>query len=147
MALASHDLAISSALRQQLLQVSTFAIRPEGAVLFRCGDHCAGLFLILSGRVRLVLEPSNPVLPDRVLGPGHLVGLPSAMAGAPYSLTAVVVESAELACVSRPELTACLRSSPELCFEVMEILSREISGTRSAIKRIGSSPTARPRKA
>jgi len=145
MASRSNDLAVSSALRQQLLQISTFAIRQAGTVLFQRGDPCAGLFLILNGHVRLVLEPSNPVFPDRVLGPGCVVGLPSAMAGAPYSLTAEVVEDTELACVPRPELTECLRRNPELCFEVMEMLSREISGTRSAMKRIGSSANARAR--
>jgi CRP-like cAMP-binding protein len=140
------DLAISPALRQQLLQISKFAIRQAGTVLFRQGDPCSGLFLILSGRARLVLEPRNAVLPDRILGPGCVLGLPSVMAGQPYSLTAELVEDAELAHVTQQELTECLRGNPALSFEVMEILSREISGTRSAIKRIGNSGITRSRK-
>jgi len=145
MASRSHDLAISSALRQQLLQISQFAIRKAGTVLFRRGDACAGLFLILSGRVRLILEPSFAVFPDRVLGPGCVLGLPSVMAGQPYSLTAEVIENAELAQVAQPELTECLQRAPDLCFEIMEMLSREISETRTAIKRIGNSGNARLR--
>lgn len=142
MALGPTDSAVSSALRQELLQISKFAIRRAGTVLFRRGDPCAGLFLILSGRVRMVLEPSIAVLPERVLGPGCVLGLPSVMAGAPYSLTAEVVEDAELAHVTQQELTECLRRNPERCFEVMEMLSREISDTRTAIKRIGTSGNA-----
>jgi CRP-like cAMP-binding protein len=143
MASRSDGLAISPALRQELLQISQFAIRRAGTVLFRRGDPCSGLFLILSGRVRLILEPSIAVFPDRVLGPGSLLGLPSVMAGAPYSLTAEVVEDAELAHVTQQVLTGCLRESPELCFEVMEMLSHEISDTRTAIKSLGNSGSAR----
>jgi CRP-like cAMP-binding protein len=143
MAFGSDDQAISPALRQQLLQISKFAIQRAGTVLFRRGDPCAGLFLILSGRVRMVLEPSIAVFPERVLGPGCVLGLPSVMAGAPYSLTAVVVDDAELAHVTQQELTECLRRDPELCFDVMEMLSHEISETRTAIKRVGSSANAR----
>lgn len=143
MALRSDDQAISHALRQQLLQISKFAIRRAGTVLFRRGDPCAGLFLILSGRVRMVLEPSITFLPERILGPGCVLGLPSVMAGAPYSLTAEVVEDAELAQVAQQALTECLRRDPERCFEVMEMLSHEISDTRAAIKRIGNSGNAR----
>jgi len=144
MAFRSDDLAISSTLRQQLLQISKFAIRRAGTVLFRRGDPCAGLFLILNGRVRLILEPSIAAFPDRVLGPGCVLGLPSVMAGEPYSLTAEVVEDAELAEVTQQKLTECLRHGPELCFEIMEMLSREISSTRTAIKRIGNSGNTRP---
>lgn len=143
MASKPADQAISSALRQQLLQISKFAIRRAGTVLFRRGDPCAGLFLILSGGVRMVLEPSVGVFPDRVLGPGCVLGLPSAMAGEPYSLTAEVIEDAELAHVTQQKLTECLRQDSQLCFEVMEMLSREISDTRTAIKRTGSAGSAR----
>jgi len=143
MASGSADLAVSPALRQRLLRVSTFVIRRAGAVLFRRGDPCAGLFLILSGRVRLVLEDCKAVFPDRVLGAGCVIGLPSAMADAPYSLTAEIVEDAELAHVTKQELTECLRGDATLSFEVMEILSHEISGTRSVIKRLRESGNGR----
>jgi CRP-like cAMP-binding protein len=147
MAFGPDDLAISSALRQQLMQISKFAIRKAGAVLFRRGDPCAGLFLVLNGRVRLVLDTPSEVFPERVLGPGCVIGLPSVLAGAPYSLTAEVVEDAEFAHVTQEDLTECLRGNTALSFEVMEILSREISGTRSAMKRSGAPGNAKARRA
>jgi CRP-like cAMP-binding protein len=145
MASGSDGLVVSAALHERLLLISKIVSRPKGTVLFRRGDACHGLFLVRRGRVRLVLEPASRLFPDRVLGPGCVVGLPSAVAGSPYSLTAEVVQDAELAWAERHEVTECLRRNPELCFEVMDILSREISGTREVLKRTSSSPN-RPRK-
>jgi CRP-like cAMP-binding protein len=87
--------------------------------------------------VRLFLDNSEALFGPRILGPGSVVGLPAAVAGTPYSLSADVVEDAELACVPQKALADCLRQNPALCFEVMDILSHEISHTRSAIKNSG----------
>ena len=137
----SDGLVVSLALREQLLQLATLVSKPKGATLFRRGDACAGAFLICSGRVCLSLQPVHPSFPPRVLGAGCLIGLPAAVAGSEYSLTAEVSEPAELACVSRDALSDCLRQNSELCLEVMKILSHEISATRAAIKQ----GTVRPR--
>jgi len=48
-----------------------------------------------------------------------------------------------LAHVTKQELTECLRGDATLSFEVMEILSHEISGTRSVIKRLRESGNGR----
>jgi CRP-like cAMP-binding protein len=133
----SDGLVVSSALREQLLGLATAVSRPKGTVLFRRGDACAGVFLICTGRVRLSLDATNPAFPSRILGAGCVVGLPSAVACSNYSLMAEVIEKAELACVSQKALNDCLRQNSKLCFEVMNILSHEISAARSAIKHSG----------
>lgn len=134
---ASDDLIVSSALRNQLFVLSTTVRKSKGATLFRRGDACGGVFLIRSGKVRLSLEEENPSFPPRILGAGCVVGLPSAIAGSTYSLTAEILEDAELARVSQEALCDCLRQNSQLCFEVMHILSQEISATRSALKHCG----------
>ncbi len=133
----SDGLVVSAALREQLLVLSTRVSKPKGTVLFRRGDACAGVLLICSGKVRLSLEAADTAFRPRIFGAGCVVGLPSAVGGSHYSLTAEVIEQAELACVSQKALTSCLRESPVLCFEVMSILSNEISETRSALKHSG----------
>ena len=129
------DLAISLAMKEQILLVGTGVSRERGTVLFRRGDPVAGIYLIRSGTISLVLEGANHSFPTRLLGAGSVVGLPATMAGSPYSLTAEVIQDAELTFVAREVLLECLRQQPALCFEVMELLSREISGTREAVKR------------
>jgi len=135
------DLIVSAAMREKILQAATIVNKPRGSVLFRRGDAVAGLYLIRSGRVSLAMDAVNRAFPPRILGAGSVVGLPATVAGSPYSLTAEVIEDAELAFVPRQAVVDCLKQNSQLCFEVMDILSSEITGTRSAMK--GDS---RPRK-
>jgi len=134
----SDGLIVSSALSQQLSLISTALSKRKGEMLFRRGDACAGVFLIRQGKVRLSLDDTTAFFRPRILGEGSVVGLPAAVANAPYSLTAEVVEDAELACVPQKVLADCLRQNAALCFEVMDILSHEISTTRSVIKNGGA---------
>jgi CRP-like cAMP-binding protein len=137
-------LVVSAALRDVLLSLAKgISSEAKGTVLFRRGDAARGLYFICRGRVSLSLDEASPAYPPRILGPGAVVGLPSSVAGSSYSLTAEVVENAELAFIPRSDLISCLSTNQHLCFEVMEILSGEISGTRTAIKKAGA---ARPHK-
>lgn len=132
-------LVISAAMREELLRLATDVISAsKGTVLFQRGDAARGLYLICSGRVSVALDTDYFAYPPRILGPGAVVGLPATVAGSPYSLTAEVVDKAELAFVSRAVMLNCLTTNQQLCFEVMQLLSGEISGTRAALKRAGS---------
>ena len=128
------NLVVSPELKEKLDHLATVVSMPKGKILFRRGDDVTGVFLIRSGKVRLSLDCESPLYPARVLGAGSVVGLPATVSGAPYSLTATVVEDSELAFVSRSAVIDCLRASPSLCFQVMEMLSAEILGIRSALK-------------
>ena len=134
------DLVVSPALREQLILIGKPVAMPKGSVLFSRGDEVTGLFLICSGQVILELEKGHPAFPARTLSAGAVVGLPAAIGGAPYSLSARVVEDSELVFISRDAVAECLKKNPVLCFEVMDILSREISSTRTAIKSKSTRP-------
>jgi CRP-like cAMP-binding protein len=56
------------------------------------------------------------------------------VSGNPYSLTAEVVQDAELAFVPRQAVLDILHKDSVLCFQVMEMLSGEISHIRNAFK-------------
>jgi CRP-like cAMP-binding protein len=130
---------VSATMREELLRLATDVIsESKGTVLFQRGDPARGLYLICSGRVSVALDTNNLAYPPRILGPGSVLGLPATVAGSPYSLTAEVVDKAELAFVPRAAMLNCLSTNQALCFEVMQLLSGEISGTRTAIKRAGS---------
>jgi CRP-like cAMP-binding protein len=138
MATQSINLIPSPELKAELEQLATIVFKPRATVLFRRGDDAYGLFLIRSGRVSLALDCETSLYPARILGPGAIVGLPGSVSGNPYSLTAKVVDDAELAFVPRDAVLACLQNNPTLCFQVMDILSGEISDIRSAFKQNGS---------
>jgi CRP-like cAMP-binding protein len=130
---SGSNLIPSLELREQLLRLAKTIAKPRGAILFRRGDPASGLFLILNGKVSLGLETESAG-PDRILSAGCVVGLPATVSGNPYSLTAEVVKDAELAFVSRDSVLALLHSDSGLCFQVMEMLSGEISEIRAAFK-------------
>jgi CRP-like cAMP-binding protein len=64
------------------------------------------------------------------------VGLPASLSDSAYSLTAEVSEDAELVFLSRQRLLDLLREKPELCFQVMSILTEELTQTRTALERV-----------
>jgi len=131
---------VSPAMREELLRLSTrINWEPKGKVLFRQGDHAQGLYLICNGRVSMGMEQGSFAFPPRIVGPGTVLGLPATVAGSPYSLTAETLDKTELAFVPRELVLKTLATNQELCFEVMQLLSSEISGTRNAIRQIGSS--------
>ena len=143
MATQGRNLIPSPELKAELEQRATIVFRAKGTILFRRGEDVSGVFLIRSGRVSLALDCETSVYPPRTLGPGAIAGLPATVSGNPYSLTAKVVEDAELAFVPRDAVLQCLRNNPTLCLQVMDILSGEISDIRSAFKQNGSSRQAK----
>jgi len=139
MATLGKNLIPSPELQTELERLATIVLKPKGTTLFRRGDDVSGVFLIRSGRVSLGLDCETPIYPARILGPGAIAGLPATVSGNPYSLNAKVVEDSELAFIPRDAVLECLHRDPVLCFQVMEMLSGEISDIRSAFKQNGSS--------
>jgi CRP-like cAMP-binding protein len=135
MATPGRNLIPSAELRAALERLATIVFKPKGTILFRRGDDVSGVFLIRSGRVSLGLDCETSVFPDRILGPGAIAGLPATVSGSPYSLCARTLEDSELAFVARKAVMECLYNNPILCFQVMDMLSGEISDIRSAVKR------------
>src|ERR1700739_3084825 len=138
MATLGTNLIPSPELKAELERRATIVFKPKGTILFRRGEQVSGLFLIRKGRVSLALDCESAVYPPRVLGPGTMAGVPATVSGNPYSLTAMVVEDAELAFVPRAAVLACLQNNSVLCFQVMDMLSGEISDIRSAFKQDGA---------
>jgi CRP-like cAMP-binding protein len=143
MATQGTNLIPSPELKAELEQLATIVFKPKGAILFQRGEEVAGVFVIRSGRVSLALDCETPVYPARILGPGAIAGLPATVSGNPYSLTAKVVDDAELAFVSCDAVLECLRNNPTLCFQVMDMLSGEICDIRAAFKQNESTRRAK----
>jgi CRP-like cAMP-binding protein len=68
----------------------------------------------------------------RTVGAGSVLGLPATMCTKPYSLNAEITEPTRYAFVPSGLVKEFLRTRPELCFEVVEILAREVREMRNA---------------
>jgi CRP-like cAMP-binding protein len=125
-------------LKHHLESVGSKLEKPCGTFLFRRGDNVSGVFLVSQGTIRLGLERDPRGFPSRRIGPGSVVGLPATLSNSPYSLTAEVLEDAQLVFVPAERLLTLLRERPQLCFDVMSILTEELTQTRTALERVRS---------
>jgi len=92
---------------------------------------------VRKGRVRLTLHGANEELTDRIVGPGHILGLPATLSDQPYSLTAETMEDSEFAVVDRKRLITLLRRRNDLSLQVVDILADEVRRMRKQSGRIG----------
>ena len=129
------------ALKTQLESMGSRIERQKGMFLFRRNDAASGVYLILTGQTRLGLEGDPRGFPSRLIGAGSVLGLPSTLSNSPYSLTAEIVEDSLLIYVSGDILRGLLRDQPQLCFDVMTILTEELNQPRTAVERL---PRQRP---
>jgi CRP-like cAMP-binding protein len=127
----SQILDASDALKASLSELGTKRYFSPDSTLFREDGNCVGVFLVVTGKVRLSVR-SLPRL-DRVFSGGSLLGLPSTFTGHPYSLTATVVADAEIVHVTQEEFVGLMRERPELCREATEMLGREVTFIQSAL--------------
>jgi CRP-like cAMP-binding protein len=98
-------------------------------ILFKRGQLCFGMFLVLRGTVSLDfgVDGSSPL--NKAYGPGALIGLPATLTGRTYSMTATVTDDAELGFVSSEALKALLHEQPQACQELLTMLTAKIVQT------------------
>ena len=96
---------------KRLLNDSAFIELPKGEVVFRQGDPCAAIFLIVSGRCE-GRDAGGAV--DRVFGPGDTIGERAFLNREPYRFTAVVATHCVLLRIATKELLALFDKDP--CF-------------------------------
>jgi len=108
--------------------------KQAGALLFRQGDAVTGIFIVSKGRARLTLRsPGGKVHLEEIVGRGGLLGLPAAISGTPYSLTAEILSDAELAFLPREELVGMMQNDTSLTLRLVELLSQEVRAMRTVI--------------
>ena len=129
-------LLVQPELQQHLIEAGSRQRYRRKDFLFHRGDPVGGVFLILSGEVRLGLDKNPANFPSRDFGPGTVLGLPATLSDSPYSLTAEVIGDAEVSYICRSDMLERLRQNSKLSFEVMNLLSEELAGTRNALTRI-----------
>jgi CRP-like cAMP-binding protein len=124
----------SETVQSELLANATLVKQPKGAVLFRRGEPCIGIFLVRNGTISLQLEAGEgQAIFDRVVERDAVVGLPATIAGDRYSLTATTLEQSELAHIERQTLVELMRINPKVGFEIMDALGEEVLRMRELL--------------
>jgi CRP-like cAMP-binding protein len=102
---------------------------PRGALLFRCGERCAGLYTVTSGRIAMSVGVTNG--PNKVIdliGPGGHAGLASAVLGANHAATAEALTDSTLLLTPHAALFECGSAVTELWPLLAAALGRQVCG-------------------
>ena len=107
----------------------------DGQILFTEGEPSDHLFVIRSGRIRIVARsPQGGELVLSVLAPGEVIGELSVIDGGPRSATAEALGDVELLAVAATDVLTLLRQQPALLMAAATELAatvRRLTGSAS----------------
>ncbi len=98
-----------------------------GELLFSEGEPCNGLHIIASGKVRIFktsISGREQVL--ALNGPGETIAELPVFDGGPYPASAVAVEDAEIAFISRRDFHAYCMEHPEVALKVLSVVGARL---------------------
>src|SRR3954469_7718012 len=95
----------------------------SGELLFSEGEPCAGLYLIVSGRVRIFkVSASGREQVLAIEGPGSSIAELPVFDGGTYPASAAAVENAGLLFVSKTDFQALCLAHPEVSLKVLQVV-------------------------
>ena len=119
--------ALSREQRRSIASMGRRERREAGDILFASGDPAAGLYVILSGALRVYTSSvGGNEFELAVLGPGDLAGAVGALDGEPHAATATAIEHCELFALDRTMVTRILSEMPELLPALLGSLSKKL---------------------
>ena len=118
----------------------------KGATLYRQGAMAAGIYLVETGAVRVLLpfpDHLNQLL--EVAHPGTILGLSESLSGESYRVTVEAEEQTTAAFVARKSFMELLNGNQEFCMQVVRLLSENLHGLYHLFRSVSAHP-GRPRK-
>jgi CRP-like cAMP-binding protein len=106
----------------QLLEKVTYT---EGETIFEEGDKPSHIYVVRSGKVKLVVNRDDTALELIEFGQGDCFGEASVIGIQPHGATAVAVEDAELIVLSRDALLSLYKTDLELYSILILNIARE----------------------
>jgi CRP/FNR family transcriptional regulator, cyclic AMP receptor protein len=95
----------------------------SGELLFSEGERCAGLYIIVSGRVRIFkVSASGREHVLAIEGPGSSIAELPVFDGGTYPASAAAVEASELLFISRPDFRTICLQHPEIALKVLQVV-------------------------
>ena len=111
-----------------LLTASARTISFEsGAVIFRQGMPCAGLYLVIQGQLQRRTERLAMRISLGQVHPGHLVELAAALGDHHHTYSLVAQSAGSVLLLPREALQKAFESYPPLRMQLLEELAREVS--------------------
>jgi CRP-like cAMP-binding protein len=136
---------LSPDLWQALHGIKSIRAYSRGTTIFQQGTAAAGVYVVESGQVRLLLttNQNRPQLLE-VVGPGTILSLSESMSGNTHRVTAQAEDHAMIAFVPRDSLLEFLRGHCDFCMQVVRLLSEDLHRLYHKFRSISAHP-GRPR--
>jgi len=119
-----------------LAAVVTRRSAPRGSVIMAAGDPNDSLYIVISGRLKVMMGDSDgKEVILSLIGPGEFFGEMGLIDDSPRSASVVAIEPCELLQVAKRDFKRCLQENFEMAMTVMRGLVRRL---READRKIGS---------
>jgi len=108
---------------------------PKDTTIFHAGDPADAVFVVASGRVKVVITSSDGkefIL--TVLGAGQVFGEMALLESAPRSASVVTLSAVEVLVINRVDFERLLESNPRISLRLMAILSRRLRRANSKME-------------
>jgi len=127
---------------QALDAIKFSSVFPRGAMLFVEGQAARGVYVLCTGRVKLMTTSSEGKTMIRIAGPGEVIGLSATISGKPYESTAEVLESCQVNFIRAEEFMRFLKQHPEVCLRIAQHLSNDYQTANAQVRSLGLSGSA-----
>lgn len=125
-----------------LEHVSNLVLYPRGTVLFEEQREPQLVFLLLKGRVKLTVNSMDGKrFLLRVANSGELVGLASALTGAPYEMTAETLHPCKIASIKRAVFLHFLKRHPATLTSASLALASDYHQACARLRTLGGTPS------
>ncbi len=106
---------------------------PAGSVLTKEGDTGDEMFIIQSGKVKIVKNIGGQEKLLAVLGPGDFFGEMAILLQEPRSADAVVDEDAKILVIKSDTFKEMIKANPEIAYKIMKKLAKRIKDANAQI--------------
>lgn len=120
---------------ESLAAIASCRTFPKGNILFHDGDPCLAIYLIVSGRVKLVLAGEDGrELALEMFEPGDICGMIGTLDNGPHAGTAMTLTTARIAIIPGDSFRRWLSERPRLHQTIVVLLTQML---RHAYDRVG----------
>jgi CRP-like cAMP-binding protein len=135
---------LPAAEREALLRLGSRHQHPIGAVIVREGDRAGSVFVLLTGRAKVVsTSPRGNSAMLAVRGPGDIVGELSAVVGKRRVASVVTVDPVDVLRISGETFSRVLRERPAIMQAVLQVMSQRLHDDNSRRTLFADSTSAR----
>jgi len=133
---------LSAELLQELNSLKFSSFYPKGAMLFMEGQSSRGVFVLCTGRVKLMSSSSDGKTLMRVAEAGEVLGLSATISGKPYEVTAEILESCQVNFIRGQDFLKFLQDHGDVCLRIAKLLSNDYQIANGQVRSLGLSGSA-----